>query len=90
MSNRSHNFLGRKRGDARCDGPAALYLLRRTVAEAIAIIREYEETARDLFYDEAERWLRRFAALTGHLPDDWIEVVELFPGVLTGIRLVKK
>jgi hypothetical protein len=59
-----------------------------SLAEAMAVNREHDETDGRLFYDEAERFLKLFQAHTGHLPDDWIEVDDRFPGVLRGIRAV--
>jgi len=56
------------------------------LAEAMALNRGYDELGARLFYDEAERFLRRFQELEGHLPDEWIEVANRFPGVLKGIR----
>jgi hypothetical protein len=59
-----------------------------SLAEAMAVNRGHDETDSRLFYDEAERFLKLFQARTGHLPDDWIEVEDLFPDVLKGIRIV--
>ena len=59
-----------------------------SLAEAMAANRGYEEWDARLFCDEAERFLRLFQARAGRLPDDWIEVADLFPGLLEGIRAV--
>ena len=59
------------------------------LAEAMALNRGYDSPldAR-LFYDEAERFLRLFQVREGHLPEDWSEVADRFPGVLEGMRAV--
>ena len=59
-----------------------------SLAEAMAVNRDHDETDARLFYDEAERYLRLFEVSTGHLPDDWIEVSDRFPGLLKGIHAV--
>jgi len=59
-----------------------------SLAEAMAVNRGYDEPDGRLFYDEAERFLKLFQVRAGHLPDDWIEVEDRFPGLLQGIRAV--
>jgi hypothetical protein len=59
-----------------------------SLAEAMAVNRGHDETDGRLFYDEAERFLKLYQVRSGHLPDDWIEVVDCFPMLLQGIRAV--
>jgi hypothetical protein len=59
-----------------------------SLAEAMAVNRGHNEIDARLFYDEADRFLKLFELRVGHLPDDWIEVADRFPGILEGIRAV--